>query len=60
MLFRGVPENFRSDRDLELIAKRLRQWMAKLSSALGACKSRKNRESAGKRVLRKLQRAVAR
>jgi len=32
MLFRGVPENIRSDNGAEFVAKELRQWLAKLGT----------------------------
>ena len=32
MLFRGIPENIRSDNGSEFVAKELRQWLAKLGT----------------------------
>ncbi len=32
MLFRGIPENLRSDNGPEFVAKELRQWLAKLGT----------------------------
>ncbi len=32
MLFRGIPENIRSDNGPKFVAKELRQWLAKLST----------------------------
>jgi len=32
MLFRGIPENFRSDNGPEFVAKELRQWLAKVGT----------------------------
>jgi hypothetical protein len=51
MLFRGIPENIRSDNGPEFVAKELRQWLAKLGTGTLYIEPG--------RLLRKLQREVA-
>ena len=57
MLFRGVPENVRSDNGPEFVAKEVRQWLAKLGTGTLYIEPGSPWE---KRLLRKFQRKTAR
>jgi putative transposase len=57
MLFRGIPENIRSDNGPEFVAKEVRLWLAQLGT--GTLYIEPGSPWKGKRLLRKLQRQTS-
>ena len=56
MVWRGIPENIRSDNGPEFVAKELRKWLGNVGTGTLYYRTRK---SLGERLLRELQRKAA-